>query len=25
VEAKKGLDDAAQQVYDMMKKNGYYG
>ena len=24
VEAKKGLDDAAQQVYDMMKKAGYY-
>jgi multiple sugar transport system substrate-binding protein len=25
VEAQKGLDDAAQQVYDMMKKSGYYG
>lgn len=25
VEPKKGLDDAAQQVYDMMKKAGYYG
>jgi multiple sugar transport system substrate-binding protein len=24
VEPKKGLDDAAQQVYDMMKKAGYY-
>jgi multiple sugar transport system substrate-binding protein len=24
VEAKAGLDDAAQQVYDMMKKAGYY-
>ena len=25
VEPKAGLDDAAQQVYDMMKKSGYYG
>jgi multiple sugar transport system substrate-binding protein len=25
VAPKAGLDDAAQQVYDMMKKNGYYG
>jgi multiple sugar transport system substrate-binding protein len=25
VQPKAGLDDAAQQVYDMMKKSGYYG